>query len=76
MIALYVFIALAGILTVAEIILNFATIWAFFKVASERWSEGDYVTGIFMVLIAVVGIIALLSPAIKELKNNRTDKGD
>ena len=74
MIGIYIVIALAAILAIAEIILNFAEIAAFFGFSFELFSEGHYIEGIFGVIIATAMIIALLMPAVKEMRKNKSQK--
>ena len=74
MIGIYIVIALAAILALAEIILNFAEIVAFFRFALELFREGHYAEAIFGAVIAVAMIIALLMPAVKEMRKNKSQK--
>ena len=74
MIGIYIVIAVVGILAVIEIILNFAEIAAFFGFSFELFSEGHYIEGIFGVIIATAMIIALLMPAVKEIRKNKSQK--
>ena len=74
MIGIYIVIALAAILALAEIILNFAEITAFFRFALELFREGHYAEGIFGAILAVAMIIALLMPAVKEMRKNKSQK--
>ena len=74
MIGIYIVIALAAILALAEIILNFAEIAAFFRFSYELLQEGHYAEAIFGAVIAVVMIIALLMPAVKEMRKNKSQK--
>ena len=74
MVGIYILIAVIGILAVVEIILNFAEITAFFGLSFELFSEGHYVEGVFGVIIATAMIIALLTPAVKEMKKEKSKK--
>ncbi len=74
MIGIYILLAVVGILAVIEIILNFAEIAAFFGFSFELFSEGHYIEGIFGVIIATAMIIALLMPAVKEMRKNKSQK--
>ena len=74
MIGIYILLAVVGILAVIEIILNFAEIVAFFRFALELFREGHYAEAIFGAVIAVAMIIALLMPAVKEMRKNKSQK--
>ena len=74
MIGIYILLAVVGILAVIEIILNFAEIAAFFRFSYELLQEGHYAEAIFGAVIAVAMIIALLMPAVKEMRKNKSQK--
>ena len=74
MIMIYILLVLIGILSIAGIILNFAEIAAFFRFALELFREGYYAESVFGVIIAIAMIIALLTPAIKEMRKDKSRK--